>query len=485
MPYTPLEDIPAIRNELRATFRKGITKPIAWRRHQLLQLARLAQENAEQLAAALAADLGRPKMEAYFAEVGVIVERSVICAAKLEEWTRPDRVAVPEWADSWNPTVHNTPKGTVLIIAPWNYPMILSLQPLYGAISAGCCAVVKVSEISPNYANLIASLFPKYLDQSAYRVVQGAIPEITRVLELQWDHIFYTGNGHVARIIAAAAAKHLTPMTLELGGKSPVIVDDTCDIELAAKRILWGKINNAGQICVCPDFVIINRRKQEEFIAALKKHHADFFPNGALKSDSFSRVVSDFHFSRLKNLLARSKGTVVIGGGTDERTRGLEPTVVKGVLDGDSLLSEELFGPILPLVAVDSVDEAIEFINSRDHPLVLYAFTSDEKTKIKIRENTMSGNLVFNDTFQQLAINELPFGGVGESGYGRQVLKYSYDNFTYERSTIDVPKESESFLEPRYPPYTPEKLEFMSVPVNLVIPPSKYPDTSPNGQARM
>ncbi|KAF8878203.1 Aldehyde/histidinol dehydrogenase [Infundibulicybe gibba] len=332
-------------------------------------------------------------MEAYFAEVGVIVNDALKVRLK-----------------SRNGLGRTT--GTVLIIAPWNYPMILGLQPLYGAISAGCYTV---TSRPIGWSKTLSPKSPEFLNYSG-------------------TTYSYIGN---------------------------------------------------GKICVCPDFVIINRGKQEEFIAALKKHHADFFPNGALKSDSFSRIVSDFHFSRLKNLLARSKGTIVIGGGTDEKTRGLEPAVVKGVLDGDSLLSEELFGPILPLVAVDSVDDAIEFISSRDHPLVLYAFTSDEKTKIKIRENTMSGNLVFNDTFQQLAIHELPFGGVGESGYGRQVLKYSYDNFTYERSTLDIPKESELFLEPRYPPYTPEKLEFMSVPINLAIPPSKYPDTSPNGHARM
>jgi len=474
MSYTPIDEIPKIRDELRATFRKGIPRPLAWRRHQLLQLARMVQENAEAFAESLAADLGRPKMEAYFAEVGVIVERSLICAEKLEEWTKPELVDVPDTVKSWRPTIHKSGKGTVLIIAPWNYPLILSLQPLYGAISAGCCAVIKASEIASNYATLLAELVPKYLDQSAYRVVLGAVPEVTKLLELQWDHIFYTGNGKVARVIATAAAKHLTPMTLELGGKSPVIIDSTYDMNLAAKRILWGKINNAGQICVAPDYVVIVREKQEEFIAALREHYHKFFPEGALNSKSYSRVVSDNHFKRLKSVLAQTSGKIVLGGETDDK-RGFEPTVVKDVDPEDVLLDEEIFGPILPLVPVDSVDDAIAFISSRDHPLVLYAFSNNPETKEYILKNTMSGNVAFGDTFQQLALNEMPFGGVGESGYGRQVLKYSYENFTYQRSTVDVPAEEEPNLEVRYPPYTEEKIKILSAPVHCKIPESFAP----------
>ncbi|KAF8064447.1 aldehyde dehydrogenase [Lyophyllum atratum] len=473
MSTTPIEEIPKIRTALRQSFRKGVTRPLAWRRHQLLQLARMMQENSDAFAESLAADLGRPKMEASFAEIGVVIDRAMTCAEKLEEWTKPETVEVPEWQKSWSPTIHRGSKGTVLIISPWNYPLILTLQPLYGAISAGCCAVIKPSEIAANYAALLAQLLPQYLDQSAYRVVLGAVPEITKLLELQWDHIFYTGNGRVARIIAAAAAKHLTPLTLELGGKSPVIVDGTFDIALAAKRILWGKINNAGQICVAPDYVLVLREKQEEFIAALKSAYDTFYPEGALNSTSISRIVSELHLQRLKGLLDRTKGEIVFGGKTNAKL-GFEPTIVKNVAEGDSLLEEEIFGPILPVISVDSVADAIEFVNSRDHPLVLYVFTEDAETKKSIIEETMSGNLVFNDTFQQLSVNELPFGGVGESGYGRQVLKYSYENFKYDRACIDVPKSAEPTLEVRYPPYTEDKLAFMSAPIRVKIPESSF-----------
>ncbi|KAG6831116.1 hypothetical protein H0H87_006141 [Tephrocybe sp. NHM501043] len=340
MSATPIDEIPKIHEALRASFRKGLTQPIAWRRHQLHQLVRMVQENADALAASLASDLGRPRQEAFMAEIGAVVEKVLISAKKLEEWTKPVQVKnVPDWQKSWSPTIYKGSKGTVLIIAPWNYPMILSLQPLCGAIAAGCCAVIKLSELAPNYGALLAQLLPRYLDQSAYRIVLGEVPEATKLLEFQWDHIFYTGNGRVARIIAAAAAKHLTPLTLELGGKSPVIVDGTFDIALAAKRILWGKINNAGQICVAPDFVLVLQEKQDELTAALKAAYNSFYPEGALNSTSISRIVSDSHHKRLRGLLSRTRGEIVFGGQTDEK-KGFEPTVVKNVAEGDSLLEE-------------------------------------------------------------------------------------------------------------------------------------------------
>lgn len=472
--FTPTLQIPTILNELRTTFRSGVTKPLAWRRHQLLQLARFAQENADDLAECLRLDLGRPKQEAFMTEVGAVIGRCLACVDKLEEWVKPEELVVPDWQTSWKPRVEKHPKGVVLIVAPWNYPVILSLQPLYGAISAGCCAVIKPSEISSNVSSFLARILPKYLDQSAYRVVLGGVPEITKILELKWDHIFYTGNGRVARIVSTAAAKHLTPLTLELGGQSPVIVDSTADISLAAKRILWGKINNAGQICVAPDYILAQSSIVPSLVAAFKEHYDMFFPEGALASTSYSRIVSDTHFARLKNLLGSTSGKIVTGGKWDSESgkRGFEPTVVTDVAVGDSLLEEEIFGPVLPIISVETLDDAIEHINKGNHPLVLYAFSTNEDNKKKIITNTTSGGLIFNDTFQQLSVDELPFGGVGESGYGRQVLKYSFDNFVYERSILDIPYQAEPSLAVRYPPYTAQSLEFMTAIVKQPIPPS-------------
>jgi aldehyde dehydrogenase (NAD+) len=298
------------------------------------------------------------------------------------------------------------------------------------------------------------------------------VAETTQLLNLQWDHIFYTGSTRVARIVSIAAAKHLTPVTLELGGKCPVIIDPAArpdDIKLAAKRTLWGKVNNAGQICLAPDYVLVHRDQQDEFIKALKEYHDIFFPEGALQSSSYGRIVTLNHRSRLVSLLERSQGTISFGGKVDGE-KGFEPTVVRDVKGDDSLMEEEIFGPILPVVPVDSINEAIAFVKSRPHPLALYVFTDDPALKQRFVDTTLSGSLVFNDTFMQAAVNELPFSGIGESGHGSQVLRYTFDAFTHLRSSIDVPKEIEQFLEARYAPYTEEKFKIMTAPVGLPIP---------------
>ncbi|KAI6046589.1 Aldehyde/histidinol dehydrogenase [Pisolithus marmoratus] len=326
--------------------------------------------------------------------------------------------------------------------------MILTLQPLVGAIAAGRCAVLKPSEAVPHFSKLLAELVPRYIDASAYHVVSGAVPETTKILELQWDHIFYTGNGRIARHVASAAAKHLTPCSLELGGKSPVVVDASYDMELAAKRILWGKCNN---ICVAPDYILVPRQKQDELVRRFEKAYKAFFPNGALDDAHYGGIVNDFHFQRLSALLDRSQGEQVGGafeGKRDPTRRRIEPTTVKGVDENDPLLEEEIFGPILPVIAVDSLDEAIDFINARPHPLVLYAFTEDPVVKERLINETQSGGIAFNDTFQHLA-----------DGY--QFMRYSFDAFTHLRSSVDIPKSEEPNLSLRYPPYKPEAYQLL------------------------
>ncbi|KAK7014366.1 aldehyde dehydrogenase [Favolaschia claudopus] len=467
---TLVSNIPVIQNILRTSFSNGLTRPLEWRKHQILQLARMLQDNKEVFADALYKDLGKPKLEA-FGEIGVLIERSVLSAQQLDDWTRPTSIDCLDWQRSTQPTVYMAPKGTVLIIAPWNYPLALVLQPLIGAIAAGCCAVCKPSEIASHTAMALAEVMPQYLDSSAYRVVLGAVAETTKLLELQWDHIFYTGNGRIARIISTAAAKFLTPLTLELGGKSPVIVDPSFDINLAAKRIIGGKAHNGGQICVSPDYIVIPRSHQDILVSALKRFYAEFFPDGSLASDSISRIVSPSHHARLMDLIKRSKSEVAFGGRTEGQSK-IELTVFKNVLPEDSLMEDEIFGPLLPIVAVENMDAAIEFVRTRDHPLALYAFTDDPALKKRLLEETLSGAVVFNDLITQLAFNNLPFGGVGPSGYGRQYLKYTFEAFSYQRSSIDVPKELEPFLAARYPPYDDEKVKIMGAAVDMTIPPS-------------
>ncbi|KAF9264385.1 aldehyde dehydrogenase [Marasmius fiardii PR-910] len=477
--YTPIDELPKIHEGLRKTFQERISLPIAWRQHQLLQLARMLQENHKVFADAVNKDLGRPAQEAYAMEITVLIERAITSAKALPKWAAPEQKEdeVPEWQKSWKPTVHRTPKGVVLVIAPWNYPLILSLQPLLGAIAAGCPAVLKPSEVASHVAAVIAEYVPKYLDTRAYKIVNGGVKETTKLLELKWDHIFYTGNGAIARIISAAAAKHLTPLTLELGGKSPVIIDPETDMEIAAKRVLFGKLSNAGQLCVTPDHIYIATGKHpgaaKKFIEAFRKAVNECWPEGSLTSPNFSHIINETHFNRVRGIVNRTKGQIVVGGGVDEKNLKMEVTMIAGIGEDDSALEGENFGPLIPLVEVDTMEEVVQRIGARDHPLVLYVFTENEKLQKYIRDNTMSGAIVYNDTVMQLSVNELPFGGVGESGYGRQVLRYTYEAFSYLRTSIDVPYSIEPMLAARYPPYTQEKWDMMVAPtLNTPIPPS-------------
>ncbi|KAG7444342.1 aldehyde dehydrogenase [Guyanagaster necrorhizus] len=475
--HTPIEKIPEIHSKLKATFRTRRTISIPWRQQQLLLVARMVQDNKDLFAEALFKDVGKPAMEAYSYEISPILERVIIAATNLPEWAKPEHKTdlFDPHQRAWSPKVYFVPKGVALVIVPWNFPLILAIQPLVAAISAGCCCAVKASEIAPHTGRLLAELVPKYLDTEAYQVILGAVPETTKILELKWDHIFYTGNGHVGRIVSAAAAKHLTPLTLELGGKSPVILDPSYDLDVAAYRIMYGKVTNCGQICVAPDYLIVptngNHDLLNKVVEAFRRAYASFFSDAPpLESTSYARIVSKNHFDRLNTLLARTDGTTVLGGQVDAKRLKIEPTVVIGIQPDDALMESELFGPILPIIEVGTFEDACELVSQRDHPLVLYAFTQSEDTKTTIRECTTSGNLVYNDTFIQLAIAELPFGGVGESGHGRQGGRYSFESFSYLRASIDMPLGSEQFLTVRYPPYTSENLKLLNPNVDIKIP---------------
>ncbi|KAJ6561217.1 Aldehyde/histidinol dehydrogenase [Mycena vulgaris] len=478
-------------SELRKSFQDNKTLPLEFRRAQLLQLARLFQENSESLSTALYSDLGRHKLEVSLPEIGPIVSGAVRAAESLEEWHKPEKPEVEEWRSSWDTTIYTTAKGLVLIIGPWNYPFVTTMLPLIGAIAAGCTCIVKPSEFNPACAQLLAELFPKYLDTSAYRIVNGAAAETTALLELRWDHIFFTGSGRVGRIVAAAAVKNVTPITLELGSKSPVFIDaGNTDIELAAKRILWGKQQNAGQICVAPDYILVPRAHQDAAVEAFKKAYRTFWPHpkGALDPLSeMGAILNPQHHARLMELLRRTQGNVVHGGDT-EGTKRIEPTLVANVGLDDALMEDENFGPLIPIVPVDDIHQAIQIIRERPVPLVIYVFTDSEDTKAKctlfldtpfnhhlicsapVLESTNSGTLVLNDTFMQLGVHEMPFGGQGDSGYGSYLGKFSFNTFVNRRSYINVPPAAEPFFQYRYPPYTEEAFAALSGPANVKIP---------------
>lgn len=422
---------------LRATFRTGRTKPLSWRREQLIGLRTMLTEHSQEFAAALRADLGKSEREVFRTEIGSTVGEIDHTLEHLEEWLRPEPAEVPErlrTARAW--TVHD-PLGVVLVIAPWNYPAHLLLAPVVGALAAGNCVVAKPSELAPATSRVIAELLPQFVDSDALAVVEGAVPETTALLEQHLDHIFYTGNGTVGRIVMRAAAEHLTPVTLELGGKSPAFVDQGTDLQTVASRLVATKFLNAGQTCVAPDYVLTDPVTASKLEDALETAVRQTYGDDPAASPEYGRIVNERHFDRLTGLLG--SGRPVVGGEHDRASRYLAPTVLAGVAPDSPVMSEEIFGPILPIVEIAGLDEAIAFINDRDKPLALYAFTDSAATRDRLLAETSSGGVGFGLPLAHLTVSDLPFGGVGESGMGNYHGRYSLETFSHRKAVLDMP----------------------------------------------
>lgn len=444
-------DAAALVDDLRGVFRTGVTKPLAWRKAQLEGLRRMLSEQEAAFVEALDTDLGKHATESWITELGYTSNEITHILGGLKSWIRPRSAPLPLWLRPARAKIVREPLGVVLVISPWNYPVQLALAPVAGALAAGNAVVLKPSELAPATSALLARILPRYVDPTAVRVVEGGVPETTELLTEHWDHIFYTGNGAVGRIILEAAARHLTPVTLELGGKSPTFVDDGVDLETAARRIVWGKYTNAGQTCVAPDFVIATRPVLEDLKPLLDKAIREFYGEDPAQSDVYGRIVNERHFGRVSRLITEAH--VVRGGATDAESRYIEPTVLDGV-DGDHLsMQEEIFGPILPLIEVSGVDEAIEFINDRDKPLALYVFTNRAETKRRFIRDTSSGALDFNAPMIHLGAPSLPFGGVGASGMGKYHGEESVGVFSHAKAVIDLPAKPD-LLAALYPPFT-------------------------------
>ncbi|KAF8332822.1 NAD-aldehyde dehydrogenase [Cantharellus anzutake] len=470
--YTPIDNVPKIRDTLRAGFATNRSKDVRYRKTQLLQLAYLLQDNKQRLVDALQADLHRPAAETFLVEIGASIKEALIAYKRVDKWAKPEGVPFDLLTFAMRGRTLKEPKGTVLIIGPFNYPLWCLFVPLVGAIAAGCAVCIKPSEVVPSVQDLIAELIPQYLDPDLYQVVTAEVEGTTKLLELQWDHIMYTGNGSVGRLVATAAAKHLTPVSLELGGKSPVIVDDTADLKVTARRVLWGKVINAGQTCVAPDYVLVTEGRQDALVDALKEVHRDFYPqNSVAESPDFSRLAADRHFERVKKLLNATKGEIVLGGEMDASQKFIAPTIVKNVTFEDSLMEEELFGPVLPIIPIKDVQTAIDYINSKDRPLALYLFSTDDKLKKDILAKTISGMAMINDILMAAAVEGLGFGGTGAVN-GAHNDKAGFDTFTHRRSTVDVPGWLDYIVKFRFPPYTKEKENLAN---KLSIPKIPYP----------
>ncbi|RUO48637.1 aldehyde dehydrogenase family protein [Pseudidiomarina aquimaris] len=442
---------------LRHSYISGLTRPLSWRINQLKQLQLMLEEHESDLLKALESDLGKSKAEGWLTELGYLNSDIDYTCKHLRKWMRGKRVSQPLMAWPGKSFLHPEPLGVVLIIGAWNYPLQLLLSPLVAALAAGNCAVVKPSELAPRTADIIAKLLPDYLANEAVQVVTGGAEVAQELLAQRFDHIMYTGGGRVGRIVMEAAAKHLTPVTLELGGKSPAVVLDDADIKTAARRIAWGKWLNAGQTCIAPDYVLVADNRRDEFVAALKQAVEDFYGTDASDANDYGRIVNEQHWQRLVGYL--EQGTVVHGGDHDRQQRFLAPTILTDVAVDSPVMEEEIFGPILPVLSVPNLASAVEFIRERDKPLALYGFSASKRALQQLTEQTHAGNQCNNDTLMFMLNPELPFGGVGPSGMGRYHGKFGFDTFSHQKAVMQRP----FWFDPkfRYPPYTSFKQKLL------------------------
>ena len=437
---------------LRRSFEGGLTRPLGWRRAQLLALKDLLRHGEDELIDAMRADLGKPAVESRLTDLSFVAAEIDVILRHLDAWAGPERVRVTLAQRPGQATIIREPLGVALVIAPWNYPVHLLLLPMAAAVAAGNCVVGKPSEISPATSAALARLAERHLDPQAVAIVEGGPEEAEMLLEQRFDKIFYTGNGRVGRIVMEAAARHLTPVTLELGGKSPVLVDADADIDVAARRIAWGKFLNAGQTCVAPDYALVHERVEHRLVDALARTLRTFYGDDPKRSRDYARIVNQQHFERLSRLLAATSGTIACGGEHDKAQRYFAPTVVSEVLPDDPLMDDEIFGPILPVLRVGDMDEAVQHVSSRGKPLALYVFSASKSSVDRILERTSSGTVGVNLTVQQLAIPGLPFGGVGPSGMGAYHGRHGFEAFSHRRAVFSKPTQ----LDPpvQYPPYT-------------------------------
>jgi aldehyde dehydrogenase (NAD+) len=446
-------DTTEVTDRLRKAFDAGVTRPVAWRRRQLEAMRRMLQEREADFLEAVALDLGKSPTEGWMTEVATVTEEICQMLRHLDRWTQPEKVGVRAILRPAKATIVPEPLGVVLVIAPWNYPVQLLLMPMAFALAAGNAVVGKPSEVAPATSAAVARWVPEYLDRDAVAIVEGDVPVVTALLDQRWDHIFYTGNGRVGRIVMEAAAKHLTPVTLELGGKSPVIVDKSANLDVAARRVAFGKFMNAGQTCIAPDYVLVDRSVEDAFVEALAKSVRRFYGEDPAASTDYGQIVNVAHWDRLHALLDSSRGGQVALGGTGDRDRRyLAPTVVRGASWDDPAMAEEIFGPILPIISVDGVGEAIAAVNAKDKPLALYVFAEDQSVVDRVVAETSSGGVGANVTVLHAAVPGLPFGGVGQSGMGAYHGKAGFDTFTHRKAVLQRPTKLDPPI--TYPPYT-------------------------------
>jgi aldehyde dehydrogenase (NAD+) len=450
---TPVPAIAGIVDRARARFDSGVTRPLAWRTERLRAFRQLLVEGEAELLGALEADLHKPAIEGWATDIAVTRAEIDHTLKHLRRWMRPEKVRLPMSSQPGRARIIREPLGVALVISPWNYPVQLLLGPMAAAIAAGNTVVGKPSELAPHVAMAAQRLVDRYLADDAVALVQGGVDETTALLEQRFDHILYTGNGRVGRVVMEAAAKHLTPVTLELGGKSPAIVAADANVATTARRIAWGKFLNAGQTCIAPDYVLVDRSVEGPFTEALVAAMREFYGDDPRTSPDYARIVNGNHLRRLASYL--DDGEIVIGGEVAVDERYLAPTVLRNVAPDAAVMTDEIFGPVLPIVAVDGVEDAIQQVNMRDKPLALYVFSTSKATTQRVLDQTSSGGACVNHVVYHVAAPQLPFGGVGPSGMGAYHGRSGFETFSHRRSVLTKPLRPDVPF--AYPPFTGTK----------------------------
>lgn len=444
----------------RKAYQEGRTRNVEFRRQQLNQLRKMYVENEKQFLEALKTDLNKPHLEAVIFETDFMLKDLDYILSRLDDWVKTKEV--PSVVPEDKSYIYHDPYGVALIMGAWNYPVQLTLIPAAGAIAAGNCVVMKPSEVAPASAKVIETLIPKYLDNKCYTVVCGGIPETTELLKEKFDYIFYTGSTGVGKIVRDAANKFLTPTTLELGGKSPCYIDDTADMDIAVRRILWGKMFNLGQTCIAPDYILCNKNVQSTFVEKAKEVLKEWYGADPSKSPDLSRIVAERHVDRLVGYL--KDGQVAVGGKYDKSSKWIEPTILTEVKPESKIMQEEIFGPILPVVNVNDHKGVIDFVNEREKPLALYLFSTKNNDVQDILRNVSAGGVTVNDTLHHAANHNLPFGGVGASGMGAYHGDFTFETFTHKKSVLirGYGNAPDQILQNRYPPYNQDKLKVLT-----------------------
>ncbi|MCK6078235.1 aldehyde dehydrogenase [Paenibacillus silvae] len=444
------EDVQLILTRQQLFFRSGATRSAEVRIQRLTRLKQAIQKYETRLTKALYQDLGKSEFESYTTEIGFMLDSITHTIRKISKWMKPTKVKTQVALLGSKSFIIPEPYGAVLIIGPFNYPFQLLIEPLVGAIAAGNTAVLKASEHTPAVSAVVRELIGEVFEPEYVQVVEGAKDTTTALIHAPFDYIFFTGSVPVGKIVMQAAAQNLVPVTLELGGKSPVIVDEQADIQVAAERIIWGKLLNTGQTCIAPDYLLVHERVKQPLIEALKGAIAAFFETDIQNNKDYGRIVNHSHFKRLTTLIERDREKVIYGGASDEEHRFIEPTLIDALWDA-ATMEDEIFGPILPIISYSHLDEAIAQIVKRPKPLALYLFTSNKDVQDKVLTEVSFGGGCINDTITHVANPRLPFGGVGHSGIGSYHGRYSFETFSHMKSIL---KKSTRINPPvLYPPY--------------------------------